>query len=170
MKTRPEEISGPEGVNPSLKLVVVADLGHLKAYRLEERPEFSRPRMELIQAMETVETRHLREDVTDQAGRYRKEPAVAGALSDGEEHNASLERRNRTVRMLAETITTLMAQEHVLACYLAADPRINQSLLGEMDQRTRSKIQKNIPANLSKLEPEELVERFSRFNKRPEMG
>ena len=154
---------GPESANPSTKLVIVADLGHLKAYRLEERPEFKRPHLELIQAMETVETHHLREDVTHQAGQFRKEPAVTGKVSDAKEPNLNLERRNRTVRMLAETITTLIAQEHVPNCYLAADPRINQSLLGEMDAQTRLKIQKNIPANLSKLEPEELVERFSRF-------
>lgn len=164
MKTGAEEKNpGPESGNPSVKLLVVADLGHLKAYRLEERPEFSRPRIELIQAMETVETHHLREDVTDQAGRFRKGPAVVGALSDGEEHNLNLERRNRTVRILAETITTLIAQEQMPQCYLAADSRINQSLLDEMDQQTRQRIQKNIPANLSKLDPEELIERFSRF-------
>jgi len=162
MKTR-KEMSGPESAHPSTKLVIVADLGHLKAYRLEERPELSRPRLELIESMETIETHQLREDVTDQAGRFRKEPAVVRALSDGEEHNLDLERRNRTVRMLAETITTLIAQEHVPNCYLAADARINQSLLGEMDQLTRQKMQKNIPANLSKLDPEELVERFSRY-------
>jgi hypothetical protein len=155
MKTRSDDMPGPDAASPSTKLVIVADLGHLKAYRLEERPELSRPRIELIQAMETVETHPLREDVT--------EPAVLGALSEGEGHNASLERRNRTVRMLAETITTWIAQEHVPTCYLAADPRINQSLLGEMDQQTRRKIQKNIPANLCELEPEELIERFSRF-------
>ena len=56
MKARREEMPGAESANTPAKLVIVADLRHLKAYRLEERPEFSRPRLELIQAVETVET------------------------------------------------------------------------------------------------------------------
>ena len=163
MNTRSERMSGSESENPSVKLVVVADLGHLKAYRLEERSEFSRPRLELIQAVETTETHHVRDDLTDSIGRFRKEPAIPGAQSDGEEHNLELERQNRTVKMLAEVVSELIAQEHAANWYFAADARLNQSLLDEIDPVTRTKIQKNIVANLSKLDPEELVERFCPF-------
>ena len=163
MNVRIEETPGPESVKPSIKLVIVADLGHLKAYRLEERPEFSRPRLELIQSVETAETHHLREEVTGQVGRFRKEPAVPGAQSDNEEHNLELELQHRAVKMLAEIVCELIAREHVANWYLAADARLNQSLLNQIDRSTRQKIEKNIVANLSKLDPEELVERFCRY-------
>jgi hypothetical protein len=49
-------------------------------------------------------------------------------------------------------------------CYLAADSRINQPILNEMDQRTRLRIQKNVTANLSKLNPSELAQHFTGNN------
>ncbi len=148
------------------KLVFVADLGRLKAFRLEESPRFSHPRMKLVEDWETNVTQHLSEELTDQAGQFRKGPKSAegpGALSDGEQHNLDLERRRRAVRTLAQRINTLVEREDgVDACYLAADSRINQQLLDEMQQRTRAKIQKNVPANLSKLSPDEVLAHFEK--------
>lgn len=142
------------------KLVVLADLGRLKAYRLESGSAIDRPSWRLVEDRQTEVTHHLREDVTDAAGRYRKEPAVVGALSDGEQHNLDLERRQRALKALAQNITELIHREQVDGCYLAADARINQPLLDAMDPAARAKIQKNVPANLSKLDLEELRERF----------
>lgn len=45
-------------------------------------------------------------------------------------------------------------------CYLAADSRINQNLLDEMEPADREKIHKIVPANLSKLGPEEVLKHF----------
>jgi hypothetical protein len=142
------------------KLVVVADLGHMRAYRLEKTSELGRSQWKLIEDGETNVTHHLSEDVTDQAGRFRKEPAIRGALSDGEEHDLDLERRHRAVKTLAERLAELIRREETQGCYFAADPRINQSILDELDEVTRAKIEKNVLANLSKLGPEELRERF----------
>lgn len=160
MRTSPDHYPGPQTNNLKTKLVVVADLGRLRAYQLETSNEFSRPRLRLIETRETDVTRHLSEEVTDQAGRFRKEPAVVGALSDGEEHNLDLERRHRAVRLLAQQISRLIASHGADGCYLAADNRLNQALVDELDQPARSKIQKTICANLSKLNADELVERF----------
>jgi hypothetical protein len=147
--------------NSKTKLAIVADLGRFKAYRWEENRAFSRPRLKLIEDHETPQgTHHLSEDVTDQAGRFRKEPAFIGALSDGEEHNLKLERRNRAVRSLAKEIGAVMKREHATDCYMAADHQIMQSILAALDQPTRAKVSRRIPANLSKHRPEELVERF----------
>jgi len=140
------------------KLVVVVDLGRLRAYRLEDNPQFSHPRLKLIEVQQTNVARHLSEDVD--VGRYRNEPAAAGALSDGEEHNLELQRRHQAVKTLARGISELIQRERLDECYLAADARINQPLLDEMDPAARAKIQKNISANLSKHSPEEIRERF----------
>lgn len=143
------------------KLVVLAALGHLKAYRLEGGSAIDRPSWRLVEDRETDITHHLREDVTDAAGRFRKEPAVVGALSDGEEHHLDLERRHRALKTLAHDITELIRREQVNGCYLAADPRINQPLFDALDSDARAKIQKNIPANLNKLDLQELRKRFA---------
>lgn len=142
------------------KLVIVADLGRMRAYRMEANPRFSRPRMTLIVDKESNITQRISNEVTDQFGRFRKEPAVPGAQSDGEEHNLGLQRRQRAIRALAGDIEQLIQREGVEACYFAAESRFNKSILAEMDGTTRAKIQKNVCANLSKADPEELVERL----------
>lgn len=147
------------------KLLVVADLGRLKAYRLEENPRFSHPRMVLIEDLETEVNHHLSENLSDQAGQFRKgskrNSEGLSALSDGEQHNIDLERRRRAVKALARRISELVEREGVGSCYLAADTRINQLLLDEMQAPTRKKIAKNVPANLSKLSPDEVLQHFS---------
>jgi len=45
------------------KLLVVADLGRFKAYRFEQDPKFSHPRLELLEDWETGVTHHLSEEV-----------------------------------------------------------------------------------------------------------
>jgi hypothetical protein len=146
---------------PLSKLVVVADSGRLKAYRLDDRPEFSRPRLTLVQERVTEVTHHLSEDLTDQFGRFAKVPTTAvGAHSDGEEHNLELERRHRAIKTLGTWLGELIEQEQPEVCYFAADSRINQPLLDAMEPGARNKIQINIQANLSKLRPDELLRQF----------
>lgn len=145
------------------RMLVVADLGRLKAYRLQEGRQFSHPRLELVEDSETGITHHLSEELTDQAGRFRRSLAHnegQSALSDGEQHNIDLERRRRAVKTLAQRINELLDREHTEEFYLAADKRINQQLLEEIPAANRAKLQKNVPANLSKLSTEELVKHF----------
>jgi hypothetical protein len=145
------------------RLLVVADLGRFRAYRWEADPAFSHPRLELIEEWETNMNHHLREEVTDQAGRFRKgngQMEGPAALSDGEQHNLDLERRRRAMKTVAKRISELLETESVEGCYLAADSRINQPILDQIDIRARGRIEKNVSANLSKLSPAELVQHF----------
>ena len=139
------------------KLVIVSDLGHLKAYRLDDRPQFSHPRLRLIEEREVGVTHYFPETFDKSTQR----PVIAGARSDNRAQNVDLERQQRAVKILAGSIVDLIHREDVDGCYFAADSRINQSILDEMDPETREKIQKNILANLSKLKPDELGARFS---------
>ncbi len=144
-------------------LLIVADLGRLKAYRLQEGRQFSHPRLELLDDSETGVTHHLSQDLTDQAGQFRKNPGAsegASALSDGEQHNIDLERRRRAVKVLAQRLNLLLEREQADVCYLAADSRINQPILDELPRPSRAKIQKNVTANLTKLSQEELIRHF----------
>src|SRR5258708_26032447 len=102
------------------KLLIVADLGHLKVFRLEENGESGRPRAILLEQKSTEVTNHLTEVVTDRAGQYRKGVAGAGAsnMSDGEEHNLPLERRRRALKRLAQHISSLIRAEKIESWYL----------------------------------------------------
>ena len=145
------------------KLLVVADLGHLKAFRWEEDELFSKPRLQLIEEVETSAASRLQEEVTDQAGRYRKGSVPAGPshLSDGEENNLELERRRKALKRLAETISNLVKNDRFESCYFAAGRDINDAVLDSLDPQTRAKIEKNVPSNLTNLNGDEIIAHFS---------
>ncbi len=129
------------------KLLIVTDLGRLKAYRLQASPKFSHPRLELVDEWETDVAQHLSSEVTDQAGQIRKGAAAPHpgptTLSDAEPHNLDLEQRRRAVKTLASRLSQLLNRERVEECYLAADSRINQNLLKKWNPPTARKSTKS---------------------------
>ena len=149
------------------KLLVVADLGHFKAYKLEQNQSFSQPRLQLLEQWDTDVPRHLSEELSDQAGQYRKDRKSnlnggPSNLSDGEQHNIDLERRRRALKTVATHMWELLNRKQidVDGCYFAAGPEINGAILDHLDQKTKARIQKNVCANLTRLNPEEVVSRF----------
>ncbi len=146
------------------KLLVLADTGRFKAFRFEESRQFSNPRLEPLEDWETGVTQHLSQELSDQAGQFRRgAPAAADggtAMSDGEQHNIDLERRRRALKAVARRVGELLEQEKVDEIYFAAEPRINRAILDEMDQRARSRIKRNVSANLTKLDASQLVRHF----------
>lgn len=141
------------------KLVVVADLGLLRAYKLYRNETGASPRLELIEEIELNEAHQRITDlVSDQAGRFASSGS-AGA-SAGERHNIELEHRKRLIKQLAERLTALLRAVDVDACYFAASREINHKMLELLPHDLRAKITKNISADLTKLGKAELLGRF----------
>jgi hypothetical protein len=144
-------------------LVVVADLGCLKAYRLENRLTQKR-RLELVEQFDNPDAHsRLVERVTDLSGRFSRgaaKPANGNVMSDGERHNIELEERKRMVRRLAKRLNSLARNEEIECCFLAASREINHQLVDELEPRVRTKIEKNLTADLTKLERAEILGRF----------
>jgi hypothetical protein len=145
-------------------LVVVADLGGFKAFKVENNNHLARePRLEFLEQYENAEAHgHLVDKVSDLSGRFPRGTGMkaGGAMSDGERHNIELESRRRLVRQLAQRLNTLARGQHVECFFLAASKEINHQLLDELDPQLRAKIEKNIPADLTKLERAEILARF----------
>ena len=78
-------------------------------------------------------------------------------MSDGERHNIDLEWRKRLIRRLAGRLNVLMHKQDVERCFLAASREINRQLVDELDAACRLKIEKNIVADLTKLEKSDLL-------------
>jgi len=145
-------------------LVVVTDLGCLKAYRLKNNHPSQKPHLELLEEFASAGAHEkLVERVTDLAGRFPRSGGGAanrGAISDGARHNIELESRKRLVRQLAHRLNALARSPEVEFCLLAASREINHQLLNELEPQVRAKIQKNVSADLTKLEQAELLEHF----------
>jgi hypothetical protein len=144
-------------------LVVVADLGSLKAYRLEKSRLYREPRLELIQELNFLDAHaKLGDKVTDQGGRFPRNMGGGhnGTMSDGERHNIELERRKRLVKQLAQSLDGILHKNEIESCYLAVSREINHQLLDELSPEVRKKIEKNVPADLTKIEKSVLLEHF----------
>jgi hypothetical protein len=145
-------------------LVVVTDLGCLKAYRLENNQPKQTPRLELVEEFNNADAHgKLVEKVTDLSGRFPRSaglPNAKGAMSDGERHNIELESRKRMVRQLAQRLNVLARHKEVERCLLAASREINHQLLDELEPQVRAKIEKNVPADLTKIERAEILRHF----------
>lgn len=144
-------------------LLVVADLGGFKAYKLENNQINRAPRLEFVEQFQNA-TAHDRlvDRVSDLAGRFPRGTGTkaGGAMSDGERHNIELEARKRLVRQLAQRLNTLARSPEIERCFLAASKEINHQLIEELDPQVRTKIAKNIPADLTKLEQVDILRRF----------
>jgi len=145
-------------------LVVVTDLGCLRAYRLENSHANHTPRLELVEEFMSADAHgKLVDKVTDLGGRFPRSAGAAnarGAMSDGERHNIELEKRKRLVRQLAQRLNALARGPEVERCLLAASREINHPLLEELEPQVRAKIEKNVPADLTKVERAEILRHF----------
>jgi hypothetical protein len=156
-------------------LIVVADLGELKAYRVGEEVvinpkddarvshkhnrgtliEALRP--ELVTAVDFVEAhRKISEEVTDKEGNYK---GHFGSAS-GEPHNLKLEIENRLLREIAETIMRIVRGENPKVWHLAFPAEHKKALLERIDPDVSTKVGTMIDEDLVKLKPEKLLERF----------
>ena len=145
-------------------LVVVTDLACLKAYRLENNHPNKSLRLELVEEFNNAEAHgKLGDKVSDLSGRFPRRTGAqhtTGAMSDGERHNIELESRKRLVRQLAQRLNRLLGSKEVERCLLAASREINHQLLEELEPLARAKIEKNIPAGLTKLDRAEILGHF----------
>jgi hypothetical protein len=144
-------------------MVVVTDLACLKAYRIDPSPQHSAPRLELVDEFHSADAHErLVDKVSDQSGRFSRGGGNGGvAMSAGERHNILLEQRKRQVRQLAGRLGTLLSRVEIQRCLLAASKEINSQLIEELPATVRSKIQKNLPADLTKVDKSELLGHFA---------
>jgi Protein required for attachment to host cells len=148
------------------KLIIVADLGLLRAYKQVEGLSDREPHLKLIEELKP-EAAHqkLSDQLSDQAGRFPKTTGpnmVTGDLSAGERLNLETEQVRRLISQLAEKINALLADESVTSCSLAASAPIHKQLLEELSEKERAKISQVLASNLSKINPSELPRYFSK--------
>src|SRR5215469_8522955 len=102
-------------------LLVVADLGGFKAFKLENNNHVQRsPRLEFIEEFKNSNAHErLVDRVSDLAGRFPRGTGLkaGGAMSDGERHNIQLEGRKRLVRQLAQRLNALARNQQIERCF-----------------------------------------------------
>jgi hypothetical protein len=142
------------------KLIIVVDLGLLRAYRIDLTPKGT-PRLEPLQQV-VLEEAHsrLKDQVTDLAGRYGAPTQKNRSASIADDHNLRLEAKRRLIRKIAGRITDLVQVNAKNGCWLAAPKEINLQILDELSPAVRKRIQKTVPCDFTKLSPTELLAHF----------
>ena len=142
-------------------LVIVADRGSLKAYRVNETPTRG-PSLNLVQAFNTTDAHgRLLDKVTDQAGRF---PVRNGAAL---QHGASIaetklenETDRRIYKQLADQIAKLVKNDGVEGWSFAAPAEIHGAIVDYLPAAVRDRIVEHVKSDLVKVEPAKLVSRF----------
>ncbi len=142
------------------KLVIVTDLGRLKAFRLDLTSK-QNSRLEPLKEVVFEEAhRRLVDMVTDLSGRHAAPTRKQWGSPMADSHNLELEIRRRLIRRIARQIERLIQQESCDGCWLAAEKEIDHQILEELPQNIRKRIEKNLPHDLTKATQKELLERF----------
>lgn len=167
-------------------ILVLGDLGQLKAYRVEEvvgmdsqdKMQVSHVHnrgtqkrstvLDLITDINYIEPRKKTEDLlSDQAGRFRSSigeahiGTQAGAPSAiGEPHNRELERDRQTLKLISEDIKSLIEKESPASWYLAFPKKSHNELHAMLSEEIKKNLQKVVPSDLTKTAKEKLLSHF----------
>src|ERR1700736_5150402 len=143
-------------------LIIVADRGSLKAYRVDETPTRG-PSLRLIQAFDLTDAHgKLVDKVTDLAGRF--------PVSDGvgrQHHAASIaeskletETDRRIYRQLADKIVKIVKSDDAAGGRFAGAPDIHKAIVDLLPRPVRGRIVEHVKSDLVKTEPAKLHTHF----------
>jgi len=152
-------------------MIVVADLGELKAYRVvvtkgvdpHETMQVSHvnpmnaaktaAHLERISDRDYVDAHHrVHEEMSDKPGRFD--------VSTGEPHNMLTEKDRRALEAVAGDINALIAQERPAAWCLAFPKETNGQLKAMLDATALKSLAANLAKDLTKTPKEALLSHF----------
>ena len=147
-------------------LVVVADRGSVKAYKVNETPNRG-PGLQLLRAFELTDAHGRYQDkLTDQAGRFPVGDG-GGAAGSGRHMNAIAERQGletendrRIFKQLAENIAEVVKSEGAEGWSFAAPAQIHSAIVDLLPQVVRDRIVEHVHADLVNIEMANLPQRF----------
>ncbi len=143
------------------RLIIVADLGHFKAYKVSTDSPGS-PKIDLIESYDSIEGHgKLSEKLSDGAGRFglsgRKNIDAKGF---GEAHNIILEAEKKAAKLIAKDITAIIKREGTKKWWFAASNKMNSLVIENLDKGIKAMIDKNINSNLTNTKKSEILKHF----------
>ena len=152
-----------------ISLLVVADRGNLKAFKVEDTPNRG-PSLQLVQAFEITDAHGRYQDkFTDQAGRFPVGTAGEGGTSSGEGRhaNAIAERQNletendrRIHKQLADHLEEIVRKEAPEGWSFAAPASINSTVVDLLTSDIRDRIVENVKSDLVNIDSAKLPTHF----------
>jgi Protein required for attachment to host cells len=143
-------------------LVIVADRGSLKAYRVNQTPTRG-PSLRLVQAFNVTDAHgRLIDKVTDLAGRFPVSDGTNArhANSIAERTQIETETHRRICKQLADQIAAITAGSGKEGWSFAAPPEIHSAVVDLLPPAARNRIVEHVKSDLVKIEPARLASHF----------
>jgi hypothetical protein len=149
-------------------LIITADRGSLKAYRVNETANRG-PSLQLVQALDFTDAHGRYQDkYTDQAGRFPTGEGASGvAAGMGRHQNAASERQSletendrRILKQLAESVADVVKTEATEGWSFAAPSSIHSGIVDLLPQEVRNRIVEHVKSDLVKIEVANLPQHF----------
>ena len=141
-------------------LIIVADRGSLKAYRVNETPTRG-PSLKLIQAFNVTDAHgKLVDKVTDLAGRYAANDGSGMHQASIAETKLETETERRINKQLADQITKIVNESGKEGWAFAASSGIHSAIVDLLPDRVRNRIVEHVKSDLVKVEPAKLPNHF----------
>jgi hypothetical protein len=154
--------------NEHKKLVILADMGKLRAFRLSPHGTALSPHSKPV-AIEEIDL-PARERDTDNPGRFPQGRSVGqtAGMSPGEEHNKAREFEKKRIELLAGEIIGLLDSEGPMPWCLAAPASINKRILERIPPPMLHSLASNVLSDLTHLPLADIERRFlNTFHKTP---
>ena len=143
-------------------LIIVADRGSLKAYRVDETPTRG-PSLRLIQAFDLTDAHgKLIDKVTDLAGRFPVSDGAGGrhANSIAERTQLDTETDRRIYKQLADQIVKITDRSGKEGWSFAAPAEIHGAIVDLLPRAARDRIVEHVKSDLVKIESAKLPSHF----------
>jgi hypothetical protein len=141
-------------------LVVVADRGSLKAYRVDDTPTRG-PSLHLVQAFNTTDAHgKLTDKLTDFAGRYAADGVGAHPGASIAETKLENETERRIYKELADQISKIVKIDGFKGWSFAAASDIHGAIVDLLPRDVRDRIVEHVKSDLVKIESAKLVSHF----------
>jgi hypothetical protein len=141
-------------------LVVVADRGAVKAYKVIQTPVRG-PSAQLIEEQELREAHErYRDKVTDQAGAFPSAGTAGQGNAIAERMSMETEEDSRLFKAIAQRIEDIARRSQPLSWTFAAPPEINSAILQHLPKDLQEILDQNVKHDLTKVPGHSLLEHF----------
>ena len=146
---------------PTNTLLIVADRGGLKAFRVEERSN-GKPGLHQIDS-DYEQDAHGRftDKVTDRAGRFKGSGLGQNQGGSSDHSKTDMENDRRAVKHIAERINELVEKEQPARWGLAMPAQIDKLLVEHLKPETRKHLKETVHADLLRAESSDILGHFS---------
>lgn len=144
----------------SSKLIIVADMQHLKLYSTK-KDVVGRESVDLLENIESLETHQsIHESVSDQQGNFQG----VGASGSGEDHNMQLEKEHRRIKEIAQQVSGMLQKYKHDSWYFSAPKAINNRIVELLKPIEVEAMSCNLYKDLANTPDNQILEHFENSN------